>query len=210
MSIFGRFTRRGESTAGVANGGDTSPTSQLPAGQIWNIPLRDTSTHTATPAKPVDTASEWDIKVIGSSVKTSEPLGSVSGKESRTTLKGLLTSRNTGGFGLRRKGKKPRTAAQFSDMLKEEMLSAVNDIQKDLNRLSMGETWRGYRKGRWYKRFYLRYLHRRHKGGWKYSEPGETYYDCEQCGQPVKNEWGGYWYRTCTVCRRSFRRDTMS
>lgn len=105
---------------------------------------------------------------------------------------------------LRRKKKKPTTAAAFSNILKQEW--PTDEIRATINRQLYGQeaSIPMKRAPHWWKRKYIK-IHRKighHKGEWIYNAPVDSsYYDCHECGQPVKYEGQPeFWSRYCSIC----------
>jgi hypothetical protein len=210
MSFFERFTQRGGSTAPSVDDGVIFRTSPSAPGPIQIAPLPESSYPYAEYVRldgRVDSVSPRD-----STEPTSGPIANESGSGSKLTRFATQMSKSIGGFGRKRKGKKPQTAESFSRALEAEMKSLGEELRSSVNRQLMGDPyWHAIKKPKLRERIALK-LHRKygkHGGEWIHQPEHWYYEDCECCGQPVKNGWNEYWWRKCPTCGKFERVDKI-
>lgn len=208
MGFFGRIIRRGARPAPSVDAGDTSSTSASEGGPILTTPSQYRLCLDAGLVKPEESEDPIFLRGSGVGFNLSNSNVKTSGSESRRTRFATLLSRSIGAFGIKRKGKKPRTAQSFSDVMRQEMQLVEKELRSSVNRQLMGQYWQATKRPSLKKRVVLK-LHRKHKGEWEHHPECWYYEDCPECGQPTKEGWNEYWTRKCTTCGKYEQVDTI-
>lgn len=204
MSIFGKLTRRGGSTAPAVDAGDPSQTSLSEDGPTSYTLPPSPSPPSVESVKHDASGEMTGLRVLLAPIPTPLP---PSGLDSRPTQSGWRRLVSTIAYGLRLRSKKPQTSRSFSDALRAETSALAEEMARDYQRQSYGDSlWHARRLPKFWR---IRKHFHHHSGGWDRCEYREWYEDCECCGQPVKEVRPEEWIRRCEVCGAYESRDKI-